>query len=83
MPQAWAAAAPLYMLQACLGLGFDPQRLHVTFDEPTLPDFLGEVTLRNLRLDGGAADIALRRSGGKVVVDVLDRRGPLRVITTS
>lgn len=83
MPQAWAAAAPCYMLQACLGLGFDPERLHVTFDEPTLPDFLSEVALRNLRLDGGAADVALRRSGAKVVVDVLDRRGPLRVITTS
>lgn len=81
MPQAWAAAAPLYMLQACLGLGFDPERVHITFDEPALPDFLGEVTLRNLRLGGGTADVTLRRSGSKVVVDVLERRGPLRVLT--
>ncbi len=83
MPQAWAAAAPLYMLQASLGLGFDPERLHVTFEEPALPAFLDEVTLLNLRLDGGAADVALRRSGSKVVVDVLERRGPVKVLTTN
>jgi glycogen debranching enzyme len=82
-PQAWAAAAPFYVLQSCLGLGFDHARLHVAFDEPVLPDFLGEVTLRNLALAGGAVDVALRRSGPQVVVDVLDRRGSLRVVTTS
>ncbi|WP_149538048.1 amylo-alpha-1,6-glucosidase [Siccirubricoccus phaeus] len=82
-PQAWAAAAPLLMLQACLGLGFDLAQLHITFEEPTLPEFLDMVMLRNLRLDGGAADVALRRSGAKVVVDVVDRQGPLRVLTTS
>lgn len=83
MPQAWAAAAPLSMLQSCLGLGFDPERLHVTLDEPVLPDFLEEVTLRNLRLGEGGADVALRRSGGKIMVDVRDRRGALRVLTTN
>ncbi|GLK82684.1 hypothetical protein GCM10017653_07530 [Ancylobacter defluvii] len=57
--------------------------MHITFDEPILPDFLDEVTLRNLRLEGGSAAVALRRSGTKVVVDVLNRRGPLRVLTTS
>jgi glycogen debranching enzyme len=82
MPQAWAAAAPLAMLQACLGLGFDPEQRRVTFDGPVLPDFLSEVTLRNLALGDGAVDVALRRSGSKVVVDVLHRDGGLRVLTT-
>jgi hypothetical protein len=31
MPQAWAAAA-LFMLQSCLGLGFDLNRSHITFE---------------------------------------------------
>jgi len=82
-PQAWAAAAPLSMLQACLGLGFDANQLHITFDEPTLPGFIDGVVLRNLALNGGAADIALRRSGTQVVVDVIERRGPVRVLTTN
>ena len=34
MPQAWAAAAPLFMLQSCLGLGFDLNMSHVTFEGP-------------------------------------------------
>ena len=83
MPQAWAAAAPFFMLQSCLGLGFDVSRSHITFEEPVLPDFVGEVTLLNLALDGSTADVALRRSGAQVVVDVLDRRGSVRVMTTS
>jgi glycogen debranching enzyme len=83
MPQAWAAAAPLFMLQSCLGLGFDLNGLHVTFEGPVLPDFVGEVTLLNLAIDGATVDVALRRSGLQVVVDVLDRRGSVRVVTTS
>ena len=83
-PQAWAAAAPLYLLQSCLGLGFDPARAHLTFEDPRLPDFIGEVTLRNLTVvDGTSVDVMLRRSGSQVVVDVLDRRGPVKVITTA
>jgi glycogen debranching enzyme len=82
-PQAWAAAAPLSMLQSCLGLGFDPARKYITFDQPMLPAFLHEVALHNLALDGGTADVTLRRSGTQVVVDVPDRRGPIRVLTTS
>ena len=83
MPQAWAAAAPLFMLQSCLGLGFDRNRSQVTFEGPVLPDFLGEVTLRNLALNRATVDVALRRSGLQVVVDVLFRRGSVQVMTTS
>ena len=83
MPQAWAAAAPLFMLQSCLGLGFGLNRSHITFEGPVLPDFVGEVTLLNLALDEATVDVALRRSGSQVVVDILDRRGSVRVVTTS
>ncbi len=82
-PQAWAAGAPLLMLEACLGLGFDPEQSRITFDEPALPDFLDEVTLSNLAIDGRSVDVKLRRSGTQVLVDVTDRRGPIRVMATS
>jgi glycogen debranching enzyme len=83
IPQAWAAAAPLSMIQSCLGLGFNPEDQQITFDEPVLPEFLDEVVLHRLRLGEGWADVALRRSGHKVVVDVLSRLGPVRVLTTN
>jgi glycogen debranching enzyme len=82
-PQAWAAAAPLFMLQASLGLGFDPQKKQISFEGPTLPRFLDEVTLRNLAVGGGAADVTVRRSGSNVVVDVIRRHGEVRILTTS
>lgn len=65
------------------GLGFNPKEDQTTFDEPVLPDFFHEVALHRLRLGEGWADVALRRSGRKVVVDVLERSGPVRVLTTN
>lgn len=80
VPQAWATAAPLFMLKSCLGLSFNHAHHKITFDKPVLPDFLNEVTLRNLRLNGAVADVSLRRSGSEVVVDILDRSGFLGML---
>jgi glycogen debranching enzyme len=80
-PQAWAAAAPLSMVQSCVGLAFDPDASHIIFREPMLPGFVNDLTLRHVSVKGGSADIALRRSGRRVVVDVLARRGPVKVVT--
>lgn len=80
-PQAWAAAAPLLLLQACLGLDFDPHGPAITLDAPSLPRFLDEVFLGNLSVGDGSADVAIRRMGGRVVVDVMARRGEVRVLT--
>ncbi|MFC0009062.1 amylo-alpha-1,6-glucosidase [Devosia nitrariae] len=80
-PQAWAAATPLLLLQSCLGLGFDAERRQIVFEHPSMPAFLDEVFLRNLRIGSESADIALRRSGSQVVVDVLNRTGEMRVIS--
>lgn len=82
-PQAWAAAAPLLLLQSCLGLDFEPNALLISFTEPQLPSFMDEVILRHLQVGNGSADIALRRSGRSVVVDTLGRRGEVRVLTTA
>jgi len=82
-PQAWAAAAPLLLLQSCLGLDFEPNALLISFTEPQLPSFMDEAILRHLQVGNGSADIALRRSGRSVVVDTLGRRGEVRVLTTA
>ena len=39
---------------------------------------VNDLVLRHVRVKGGSADIELRRSGRRVVVDVLARRGPVR-----
>jgi glycogen debranching enzyme len=80
-PQAWAAAAPLSMIQSCIGLHFDPDAHQIILREPMLPNSVNDLVLRHVRVKGGSADIELRRSGRRVVVDVLARRGPVKVVT--
>ncbi len=82
-PQAWAAAAPLSMLESCLGLGFDIKNGQITFDHPVLPEFLDEVVLRNLSLADGSVDVAVQRAGDGIVVKVLSRKGTVQILTAS
>ena len=82
-PQAWAATALPAMLQACLGLTFDPENRLVRFDHPTLPDSLAEVTLLNLEVGGARISVRLRRVGEEVAMNVLDRVGAIQATLTS
>ncbi|MEK1839922.1 glycogen debranching N-terminal domain-containing protein [Pseudomonas sp. NPDC086112] len=83
MPQAWAAAAPLSMIQSCLGLSFRPRKLNILFDEPVLPAFLDTIALRRLAVGAECVDLMLRRSGENVMIEVLNRQGPVRILSTS
>jgi glycogen debranching enzyme len=78
-PQAWAAAAPLSLLQASLGLHFDIGNKAIVLHHPRLPDFLDEVLLRNLRLQNASVDLLLRRHGSDVAINVLRRNGDVAV----
>ncbi|THD48205.1 MAG: amylo-alpha-1,6-glucosidase [Bradyrhizobium sp.] len=80
-PQAWAAATPLSMVQSCIGLEFDPDEMQITFRNPVLPSFVNDLVLCGLAIKDGSVDVALRRSGRRVLVEVLARRGPVRVVT--
>ncbi|HEX3350683.1 MAG TPA: amylo-alpha-1,6-glucosidase [Acetobacteraceae bacterium] len=82
-PQAWAAAAPLSLLQSCLGISFDTARRVVHFDRPALPRFTDRVTLRGLSLPGARIDVVLQRSGDAVAMSVLARTGEIRAAMTS
>jgi glycogen debranching enzyme len=83
MPQAWAAAAPLSMIQSCLGMSFRPRKLNILFDEPVLPAFLDTIALRRLAVGAEYVDLMLRRSGENVMIEVLNRQGTVRILSTS
>jgi glycogen debranching enzyme len=82
-PQAWAAATPLSLIESCLGLSFDIERGEIGFDRPVLPDFTEQINLRRLALNGELVDVALRRTGGNVALDVTSRTGDIRVVHTA
>ena len=80
-PQAWSAAAPLALIQSSLGFRFDVTAKQISFEAPTLPAFLQNLTLRNLTVGKTRMDIAFERSGDQVVVIPLYRTGGARTVT--
>ena len=78
-PQAWAAATPFALLQASLGLSFNPTQNEIRLINPRLPPFLDEVIIRRLRLGNSSLDLAIVRHDEQVSLRVLRREGHLRV----
>ena len=82
-PQAWAAASVFYLLQACLGLTFDPQARQLLFKNPQLPAFLDHVQIKNLVLGDASADLILERYPNNVGINVINKKGDLTVVVTT
>jgi glycogen debranching enzyme len=78
-PQAWASATPFTLIEASLGLQFDPFANEIRLRNPRLPAFLDEVVLRNLELRGSSVDLKVRRHATEVSVEILERRGHVQV----
>jgi glycogen debranching enzyme len=78
-PQAWASATPFALLEASLGLEFDPGKDEIRLRNPRLPAFLDEVTLRNLRLEAASVDLRVRRHKEAVSLDILRSSGKIQV----
>jgi glycogen debranching enzyme len=78
-PQAWASATPFTLIEASLGLEFDPPANEIRLRNPCLPSFLDEMLLRDLQLNGASIDLKLRRHPSSVSVEVLERRGSVQL----
>ncbi|HHH36067.1 MAG TPA: amylo-alpha-1,6-glucosidase [Gammaproteobacteria bacterium] len=78
-PQAWASTTVFYLLQASLGLSFDPVARCIRFLYPQLPSFIDEMVIRNLRLDGAEVDLRLRRHPQDVGIRVLRKEGEMDI----
>jgi glycogen debranching enzyme len=78
-PQAWASATPFTLLEACLGLEFDPFTREIRLRNPRLPEFLDEVMLRDLSLSSSSVDLRVRRHGETVSLDTPRISGDIRV----
>lgn len=81
-PQAWATGTLPFLMQVCLGLRFSPADRVVRLERPILPEFVDELTLRNLTVAGCRLDLHLRRAEKDVLVHVFDRIGDCHVQTT-
>ncbi len=84
-PQAWAAASVPGLVQACLGISFDPAAHALHFSYPVLPASVTSLSLHNLSLGGSRVSVLVRRLNEELSVSVLERSGEqdVRVITTT
>jgi len=78
-PQAWASGAPFAMLQACLGIEFQPERNRIRLTDPMLPPFLDMLILRNLELGAARVDVALYRYADNISLQILRNTGGVEV----
>jgi glycogen debranching enzyme len=80
-PQAWSGSAVVSLLQSLLGLApLAPK--HVLFVDPLLPDWLPELTLRDLRVGRATVSLRFRRTGtgGQTRVEIESLAGRLKVV---
>ena len=79
LPQAWASATAFTLLEASLGLEFDPFNGEIRLRNPRLPAFLDEVVLRNLQLGQSTVDVRVLRRNDTVLLDTLRTDGDVRI----
>ncbi len=79
-PQAWAAAAPFYLLHTMLGLRADASRNRLELIRPNLPEWLGKITITGLPVGDQTVDLLVHRWRGRTSAELIDRSGEIDVI---
>jgi glycogen debranching enzyme len=79
-PQAWSASAVIAMVNALTGIvPYAP--MHTVIVDPHLPEWLPELTVRDLRVGAGSVSLRFsRRPDGATTYSIIDRQGPLHVV---
>ena len=78
-PQAWAAGASFLFLQTMLGLRAHADRAELELFHPHLPDWIGKVTLTDLRVGDASVDLLFHRWRGTTSAEVLRKVGDLAI----
>jgi glycogen debranching enzyme len=78
-PQAWSAGAAFMFLETMVGLKAHADRRELELLRPNLPDWLGKVTITNLRIGDASVDLLFHRWRGTTSAEVLRKVGDLSV----
>jgi len=78
-PQAWAAAAPLFMIRTMLGMRAQAADGSLELVRPHLPTWLGKLTVSDLRVGAASVDLFCHRWRGTTSTEVLRKTGDLEV----
>ena len=78
-PQAWAAGASFLFVETMLGLRAHAASNELELHHPNLPDWIGKITLTNLRIGDASVDLLFHRWRGTTSAEVLRKVGDLSV----
>jgi len=78
-PQAWASGAVFMLIEAMLGLRFISDRPGIRLQHPRLPDYISWMRITGLRYGDASVDLAIRRHGNDVAVNIEARHGDFEV----
>jgi hypothetical protein len=74
-PQAWASGAVFLLLTSVLGIRPSAHRKELNIVNPTLPDFLDNLNLRNLRVGNSRVALDFTRRGDRTFCNVVEIEG--------
>ena len=74
-PQAWASGAIFLLLTSVLGIRPSAHRRELNIVNPTLPDWLDYLNIRNLRIGGSRVGLDFTRRGDRTFCNVVDVQG--------
>jgi glycogen debranching enzyme len=74
-PQAWASGAIFLLLTSVLGIRPSATRKELNVVNPTLPDWLDYLNIRNLRIGGSRVGLDFTRRGDRTFCNVVDVQG--------
>ena len=74
-PQAWASGAVFLILMSVLGIRPSASRKEMNIVNPSLPDFLDQLSIRNMRVGESRVGLDFTRRGDRTFCNVVDIEG--------
>ncbi|MBY0359357.1 MAG: hypothetical protein K2W82_15250 [Candidatus Obscuribacterales bacterium] len=79
-PQAWAAGSLFQLIKSCLNFKPDAINKSLQIVDPSLPEWLGKVTIKGLRVGRAMIDLSFDTQDGSTYGKVLNKQGQVKVI---
>ncbi|TYR35738.1 amylo-alpha-1,6-glucosidase [Sphingobacterium phlebotomi] len=81
-PQAWAVGTVFMLLQSCLRIDINAINKTITFDRITLPDYLNEIHLTDLKLGNEKCSLIINRSKyGNISFNIVHKPDDWEIVT--
>jgi glycogen debranching enzyme len=79
-PQSWSAGSIFQMLKACLNFLPDAASKTLRIIDPALPDWLGQIVVRDLHIGNATVDLAFHAQNGLTYCQILKKSGDVKII---